>query len=531
METNSQIDSNNLDEKYEIIDMNEYQKQQNQEMLTMEIEALQSTLNDKELIINESLQRDESSKIQQELEINIVPQTLEKSIQIVVQNLNKNLETMLETETSKFPKIALKLKIPDSYPSDQPPFIEIKGFWGKFKKEISEALKNRWSNDQMILYDWYEYCKSDMLTELTADSNTITIDNIDYQEFNEEKFDSLKYELDINENQCEICYQSFIGRENFIMFQGCQHFYCKTCMLQYANDIISNGEIGKLICPAFSGCKTTLNELHLKEIGLDEDQIQKVTVFSINQAVEKMDDFGWCPIPECAAPAQVNRLQNFAQCTQCRFTFCLTCKEKYHFFKQCPAIKLKGKDIDQFSKDDKIDEFKAKHFNQIQEQMNMFYIKQCTKQCPKCKFTIQKVDGCNKMICGRCGAYFCWMCVKQIAGYEHFRESPECGDILGAEIPQDLNIEMNTQSLEKDLVKIALQDCIRCPKCQSLITKSGDINLIKCHDCDMEVCFQCGREAPEGKEHFEFSNCYYKDPTILETNTTKHKRLKHTYYL
>jgi hypothetical protein len=30
------------------------------------------------------------------------------------------------------------------------------------------------------------------------------------------------------------------------------------------------------------------------------------------------------------------------------------------------------------------------------------------------------------------------MCVKVISGYDHFRESPECGDILGAQIKDDL---------------------------------------------------------------------------------------------
>ena len=38
------------------------------------------------------------------------------------------------------------------------------------------------------------------------------------------------------------------------------------------------------------------------------------------------------------------------------------------------------------------------------------------KQCPKCNTIIQKIGGCNKMTCWKCGAYFCWLCGEQIAG-------------------------------------------------------------------------------------------------------------------
>ena len=53
-----------------------------------------------------------------------------------------------------------------------------------------------------------------------------------------------------------------------------------------------------------------------------------------------MDDFGWCPLKDCAAVAEIDRLKNYGQCTQCHFVFCLTCKEKYHFFKRCPSLQV-----------------------------------------------------------------------------------------------------------------------------------------------------------------------------------------------
>ncbi len=33
---------------------------------------------------------------------------------------------------------------------------------------------------------------------------------------------------------------------------------------------------------------------------------------------------------------------------------------------------------------------------------------------------VEKVEGCNKMTCGYCGAFFCWACSAVISGYDHF---------------------------------------------------------------------------------------------------------------
>merc|ERR1712118_469688 len=42
------------------------------------------------------------------------------------------------------------------------------------------------------------------------------------------------------------------------------------------------------------------------------------------------------------------------------------------------------------------------------------------KRCPKCKQAIEKVSGCNHMVCATCGVHFCWRCLEQISGYDHF---------------------------------------------------------------------------------------------------------------
>lgn len=104
----------------------------------------------------------------------------------------------------------------------------------------------------------------------------------------------------------------------------------------------------------------------------------------------------------------------------------------------------------------------------------MYYISKCTKKCPNCQIPIQKIDACNKMICTRCGIFFCWMCVQKIEGYSHFQEFPECGDILAAQIEETLEdaigkefdeFKLTLADYEDKAYREALKDFIRCPQC------------------------------------------------------------------
>ncbi|TNY19015.1 hypothetical protein DMC30DRAFT_418315 [Rhodotorula diobovata] len=42
------------------------------------------------------------------------------------------------------------------------------------------------------------------------------------------------------------------------------------------------------------------------------------------------------------------------------------------------------------------------------------------RPCPKCTVPCLKSDGCNKMVCSQCGAYWCYSCRSPIKGYDHF---------------------------------------------------------------------------------------------------------------
>ena len=111
-------------------------------------------------------------------------------------------------------------------------------------------------------------------------------------------------------------------------------------MSAFCEDKINDGKIKDLCCPnmddANKKCSSVIREKDLKIMGLSEEMIQKYTQFSISNAVDEMSDFGWCP--QCNNPADLEPEKNRGNCTNCSFSFCIGCKEKYHYGKKCKAV-------------------------------------------------------------------------------------------------------------------------------------------------------------------------------------------------
>jgi len=45
---------------------------------------------------------------------------------------------------------------------------------------------------------------------------------------------------------------------------------------------------------------------------------------------------------------------------------------------------------------------------QEEECLSLASIKETAKQCPTCSMATEKSEGCNKMVCGNCGGFWCW---------------------------------------------------------------------------------------------------------------------------
>ena len=104
-----------------------------------------------------------------------------------------------------------------------------------------------------------------------------------------------------------------------------------------------------------------------------------------------MEDTSWCPTPGCSAVFAFDEALTEYRCPACKKNYCLRCKCEYHQNMSCKEYKK----IANMGEEDK---------------RFMFLVKGAKfKQCPSCKFWVEKSDGCDHMTC-RCKYEFCYVC-------------------------------------------------------------------------------------------------------------------------
>ncbi|KAI3897332.1 hypothetical protein MKW92_047001 [Papaver armeniacum] len=189
---------------------------------------------------------------------------------------------------------------------------------------------------------------------------------------------------------CEICMEAKPTSEMRKSTIKCSHIYCFECIARHIAAKIQDN-ITQITCLEFN-CKETLEPHLCRDIipGQVFDRWENALCESLILASHKI----YCPFKDCSAML-VNdddgAIIRESECPHCRRLFCAQCKVPWHSDLDCSEYQ----DMKRGGQED------------------MLLIKLAEKQkwrrCPRCKYYVEKKDGCLHITC-RCKHEFCYSC-------------------------------------------------------------------------------------------------------------------------
>ena len=201
----------------------------------------------------------------------------------------------------------------------------------------------------------------------------------------------------INEN-CLICNEKLTVGELNNNFVECLHGFCDQCYYAYFKEKINNNEIEKIKCPQKDCYLIIFNNFIEQKIINDIPLLEKYHKLKERRQLMLNPNIQLCPFPDCESYAEKGN-NKYVSCKENNHQFCFNCLKKWHGNKKCII------DID-------------KSFENWRDSSKV-------KRCPKCKYFIEKNEGCNHITCIYCKYQFCWLCMQKYDSY-HYRLSSNC---------------------------------------------------------------------------------------------------------
>lgn len=191
---------------------------------------------------------------------------------------------------------------------------------------------------------------------------------------------------------CEICAETKRTEEMF-RNQICYHSFCSECVVkQVATKIQDN--ITNVSCPGLN-CKGVL-ELESCRSLLPKELIDRWNDALCEAFILAVPKF-YCPFKDCSEMLldedEGREDVRESECPSCHRLFCASCHVTWHPGVGCEEFQTMN--VDERGREDLL----------VRELAN----KKRWKRCPRCRFYVEKRDGCLHITC-RCKFEFCYAC-------------------------------------------------------------------------------------------------------------------------
>ncbi|KAL2612119.1 hypothetical protein R1flu_023811 [Riccia fluitans] len=213
--------------------------------------------------------------------------------------------------------------------------------------------------------------------------------------------------------ECSIC---FCPMEDKYCLEGCGHSFCRSCLIDQINSSIRHRDGFPISC-AHEGCHQLLVLADITRLSTLEQQDDLYRASLGAFVAQNPLSYRFCTTADCPNVYRVTKTGGRFECAACSVQICTACHVEYHEDLSCVEYARYRLDPDaslQAWREGKID----------------------VKNCPSCGSVIEKVDGCNHMVC-LCGKHVCWVCLMTFVDaspcYDHLRTAHDTFEFVVVE--------------------------------------------------------------------------------------------------
>ncbi|XP_077981091.1 E3 ubiquitin-protein ligase RNF14-like [Glandiceps talaboti] len=422
--------------------------------------------------------------------------------------------------------LEMNISFPISYPGSAPPIFTLGCHWleGNQLSALCRHLDAMWGEMPQlpIVFTWVDWLQNETLSFLGLEKTVVMTPHIEqdtellgtidpralpmscdlHQAIVQVLRYNLMYEMEQFQKEnhdCGVCFDNRPGRE-FYRLNNCLHHFCHDCLASYCQTHVTDGTIQLLLCPDID-CKNPLPPALVKDV-LNDEHYQRYERLMLQKTLDGMEDIDYCPRCNMVVIKELDS-SKLAHCTSCFYSYCTECKEAWHQGTKCATLDDKLEELEKEKEQSEEAKRIAERLRQFieSEKLTKKTIKETSVPCPGCHVRIEKSMGCNYMTCSRCRVHFCWLCQRQINGYDHFGDSCQTFDINGdymAPRPQPIRQRELAQGAQDVAEVLTLHPekkkyLKQCPTCHQKNLKQNNNNHLKCWCCNSNFCFLCGQ--------------------------------------
>ena len=172
------------------------------------------------------------------------------------------------------------------------------------KKLVRESLVEvcKQNSGEVVLYNVVTHIQDNIINVLDIKDKLI-VDNEDILATIEDyNADIIRKEYNSSIHKCEICLSDLLG-QRFEVLLPCSHSFCHTCLGQYCETHIKDGNSRTIDCPD-PRCRNKVDISVIQKL-VQTELFEQYDMKLLTVAIRSMSGSVWCPILDCQQPAQI----------------------------------------------------------------------------------------------------------------------------------------------------------------------------------------------------------------------------------